>query len=98
MMENKVQVAGKVLLCGLQNWGQLLTDRLSAWQEAINFMSLDATIGAKYIQGKWHYVFTGQDAEVANNFMTEITGQFPMGKFEREQKMIEECLDKYKKP
>ena len=96
-MVNKVQVAEKVILHGLQSWGQSLTDSLSAWQSAINFMNLDATIGVKITPGKYQYTFTGQDAEAARSFVTEIVEKFPMGKFEREQKMIEDCLDKYKK-
>ena len=93
MAQSKSHVAEMVLLNGLQGWGQTVAERIKAWQDAYEFMGLSVKLGAN----DRVFTFEGADGLTAKTFMTDVIGQFPLGKFEAEVAMIEEMLDRYKK-
>lgn len=91
-------VALGVLLNGLQSWGQSLDDQIRAWQNAFNFMNLSATISVgKDDDGHKAFIFAGTDADKAKEFFLEVKRRFPLGKFETELAMVENCLKRYTK-
>ena len=93
MAQSKSHVAEMVLLQGLQTWGQTVDEQIKAWQDAYDFMGLSVKLGT---DGR-SFTFEGDDVLAAKMFMADVREQFPLGKFELEQAMIEEILDKYKK-
>lgn len=96
-MPNKKNIALGILLDGIHQWGQSEDERQEAWQTAYDFMGFSVTLSVIDHEGKRALSFEGDDAERAKAFMTEIMEQFPLGKLEREVKMIEGCLEKYQK-
>ena len=88
-------VARKVLLQGLQGWGQSVDDQVRAWQDAFNFMNLSVTLSIGEDGGRKVFVYDGSDADKAKAFMNEVRGKFPLGQFEAEQAMIEDCLKRH---
>ena len=92
------QVAQGVLLQGLQSWGQSMDERVRAWQNAFNFINLSAVLSVgKDRDDHTAFLFNGPDADKAKEFMLEVKRRFPLGNFEREQAMIEDCLKIYAK-
>ena len=90
---NKVtNVACAVLSQGLQGWGQSVDDQIRAWQGAFDFMKLSVTLSVGENGIRKVFVYDGPDADKAKAFMDEVRGKFPLGQFEAEQAMIEECL------
>lgn len=96
-MANKSDVARRVLSSGLQSWGQSVDERIQAWQGAYDFMNLLVRLGVGEKDGHKISTFDGIDAEQAMAFTIEVMQRFPIGSFEEEQAMIEDCLEKYKK-
>ena len=96
-MGQATNVARTILLQGLQSWGQSVDDYVRAWQGAFNFMNLSVTLSVGEDDGRKVFVFDGPDTDKAKSFMAEVRGKFPLGKFETELVMIEECLKRYTK-
>ena len=91
-------IARAVLLNGLQGWGQSVDDRVRAWQDAFNFMNLSVTLSVgKDDDGHTAFLFDGPDTDKAKEFLLEVKRRFPLGNFEREMAMIEDCLKRYAK-
>jgi len=63
------KIARRVLLQGLQSWGQSVDERVQAWQEAFTFMNLSVTMSVGEDNGRKVFVFNGADAEKAKGFM-----------------------------
>lgn len=93
MAQSKSNIAARVLSQGLQSWDQTVDEQIKAWQDAYDFMGLSVKLGT---DGR-SFTFEGNDIVAAKMFMVAVREQFPLGKFEAEQAMIEEELEKYKK-
>lgn len=96
-MKSKSEIASDVVLMGLQSWNRPIRERIGAWQSACDFMRLSVKVGTLIVKGELRYTFAGADADTAEQFVREVSDNFPIGKFEHEQEMVERCMDKYKK-
>ncbi len=90
-----VGIAEAVLSQGLQNWGQSVDDRVLAWQGAFDFMNLSVTLRVSKSPGRKVFLYDGVDADKAKAFMEEVRERFPLGQFEEERAMVEDCLKRY---
>jgi hypothetical protein len=60
-------------------------------------MGLQATMGTTTANGHTHLSADGVDATEAIAFVNDVLANFPLGKFEQEQEMIERLLHKHSK-
>lgn len=81
-------VSRRAVLHGLQHWGQSEADRVKAWQGVVDAAGICSTVTKAGMWGRGIEAL-GDDGPRAVALIAKIQSQFPLGRFEDEQEMVE---------
>ena len=82
------EASTRLLLNGLQSWGQPYTDRIEAWQDALDAAGISVRISGSSPPPS----FEGEQAALAELVYLDISRHWWRGSFEQEEAWILERL------
>lgn len=93
MTDSTNVIATRFILHGIQEWGQSEADRVRATQALVDAAGFKATATCGPVFGGiWPKPCEGPEGHAASLWLLDLTKTMPRGKFEDEQKHVEEAI------